>query len=126
MAKNKINTLTDFLSKIPSVDGPVHADSEVDGMWSVKFHIDIHHDLAWQVVQEMGSVINNLSLTEKLPAVFYPVSPPPYLNGGPDEFLSWVIETKDKDFTPDALAKWLEGRLPNPVDDPDQWSSGEE
>lgn len=95
-------------------------------MWFVKFHIDIHHDLAWQVIQELGSVINNLSLTERLSAVFYPVSPPSYLNGGPDEYLSWVIETKDKDFIPDTLAKWLEGRLPNPVDDPDQWSSEEE
>lgn len=95
-------------------------------MWSVKFHIDIHHDLAWNVIQELSSVINQLSLTERLPAIFYPVSPPAYLNGGPEEYLSWVIETTDKDFNPDTLMRWLEGRLPNPVEDPDEWNPDNE
>ena len=36
------------------------------------------------------------------------------LNGGP-EYLSWVIESKDKDFKPETCAEWLEGRLPRPV-----------
>ncbi|HYI77463.1 MAG TPA: hypothetical protein VEW65_07560 [Chryseolinea sp.] len=57
--------------------------------------------------------------------VFYPVSPPPYMNGGPKDFLSWVIETKDKDFKPETMKEWLEGRLPNPVDDFDQWNTGD-
>jgi hypothetical protein len=48
---------------------------------------------------------------ERLPTVFYPVSPSPYMNGGPQEFLSWVIEAKDKDFKLETLKEWLQGRL---------------
>jgi len=69
-------------------------------------------------------VVNYLSSNERLPTNFYPVSPAPYLNGGPSEFLSWVIESKDKDFKPVTLMKWLEGRLPQPVDDLEQWNTG--
>jgi len=47
------------------------------------------------------------------------------MNGGPKDFLSWVIETKDKDFKPETMKEWLEGRLPNPVDDFDQWNTGD-
>ena len=50
-----------------------------------------------------------------------PVSTPVYLSGGPSEYLSWVIECKDREFRPGTCANWLEGRLPNPVDDPEQW-----
>jgi hypothetical protein len=74
------------------------------------------------VVQEFGHVMNYLSIDERLPTVFYPVSPPPYMNGGPYDFLSWVIETKDKKFKPGTLMKWIEGRLPRPVEDLEQWN----
>jgi len=43
------------------------------------------------------------------------------LNGGPTDYLSWVIENDDKDFKPGTLMKWLEGRLAQPVDDLSQW-----
>jgi hypothetical protein len=82
------------------------------GFWWVKFHIDINHKLAWNVVQEFGCILNIYLWNERLPTVFYPVSPAPYLNGGPDDFLSWIIETKDKNFRPGTLMKWLEARLP--------------
>lgn len=88
----------------------------------MKFTIDISHPLAWNVVQEMGHVLNYISIKERLPTVFMPVSPPPYMNGGPDEFLSWVIEAKDPDFRPGTCADWLEGRLPQPVDDEAAWN----
>ena len=97
-------------------------DDDDDGLWWIKFSLDIEHSLAWHVVQELGHVINYLSLNERLPTIFYPVSPPPNMNGGPNEFLSWVIETTDKEFKPGTLAKWLEGRLPRPVDDLAEWS----
>ena len=54
-----------------------------DAYWWVKLTIDIADPLAWRVVQELGFVLNDLSLQDKLPTVFKPVSPPPYLNGGP-------------------------------------------
>ena len=60
-----------------------------------------------------------------MPTVFMPVSPPPYLNGG-EEFLSWVIESKEPSFAPEKCCEWLEGRLPRPVDDPEQWKIEEE
>jgi hypothetical protein len=88
-----------------------------------EIQIDIDHDLAWYAIQELGCVVNYLSINERLPTVFYPVSPAPYMNGGPKDFLSWVIETKDKEFMPGTLMKWLEGRLPQPVDDLEQWTT---
>jgi hypothetical protein len=94
--------------------------------WWVKFSIDINNEYAWQTVQELGFVLNYLSVDERLPTVFKPVSPPPYMNGSPEEFLSWVIESTDSKFEPDRRKKWLEGRLPNPVDDISQWSNSVE
>ncbi|WP_198651745.1 hypothetical protein [Salinicola sp. RZ23] len=70
-------------------------------------------------------MLNYFPLNERLPAVFKPVSPPPCLNGGPRDFLSWVIECSDKDFKPGAIAKWLEGRMLQPVDDTTQWELDE-
>ena len=69
--------------------------------------------------------MNYLSLKERLPTVFMPVSPPPYMNGGPKDFLSWVIECEDSDFKPGTLADWLEGRLPRPVEDESEWNLDE-
>jgi hypothetical protein len=86
--------LREYLSKIPSVDGTLGCGLYEDGRWWVKFKID--DPLAWHVVQELGHVLNDVSLNEKLPTVLMPVSPPPYMNGGPREFLSWVIEARTK------------------------------
>lgn len=72
-------------------------------------------------MQELGHVLNYISLDERLPTVLMPVSPPPYANGGPKDFLSWVIESKNIEFSPIQCAEWLEGRLPQPVKDPEQW-----
>lgn len=91
-----------------------------DGNWWIKFDINTEHPLAWRHVQELGHVLNYLSLEERLPTLFLPVSPPPYMNGGV-EFLSWVIESKDPSFTPDICAQWLEGRLPDPVEQIELW-----
>jgi hypothetical protein len=122
----EFQALIAYLCRIPAVErnatpsrgiGSGHAG---DGWW-VKFSIDIEYPLAWNVVRELGHVLNYLSLTERLPAVFKPVSPPPYLNGGPREFLSWVIECNARDFAPATVAEWLEGRLPRPVEELAQW-----
>ena len=108
------DNLRAYLARIPALDCRIGSGVEDDA-------IDIQHPLAWNVVQELSHVLNYLSLNERLPTVFMPVSPPPYMNGGPAEFLSWVIECKDKDFTPDDCATCLEGRLPRPVEDIEQW-----
>ncbi|WP_338690704.1 hypothetical protein V5279_29750 [Bradyrhizobium sp. 26S5] len=78
--------LTTLLNRIPAIKGRIGTGRD-DAAWSVKFVIDISDPLAWRVVQELGHVLNYLSLTERLPTVFMPVSPPPYLNGGPADFL---------------------------------------
>ncbi len=121
MDERAFKTLIDYLEKVPAIKKSIGTGANEEGFWWVKFQIDIYHDLAWNVVQEFGCVLNYLSLNERLPTVFYPVSSAPYLNGGPEDFLSWVIETKDKDFKPGTLMKWLDGRLPRPVDDLEQW-----
>jgi len=115
-----VKELTDFLERIPAVK-PIASGTYDNGLWWTKLSINIGDDLAWSVVQELGHIVNYVSLDERLPTVFYPISPPPYMNGGPGQFLSWIIETKDKDFKPENMKEWLEGRLPNPVDDLAQW-----
>jgi hypothetical protein len=119
--------LIDFMRRVPAIEtndtpslGIGSGGSERS--WWMKFTINIDHPLAWEVVQEFGFVLNYLSINERLPTVFKPVSPPPYLNGGAKEFLSWVIECEHDSFTPAQAASWLESRLPNPVDDITQWT----
>lgn len=124
---NEFQKLLDYLVRVPSVqsnDTPSRGIGcgEENGIWWIKFGIDIEHPLAWHVVQELGYVLNYLSIEEPLPTTFKPVSPPPYLNGGPKEFLSWVIECPIS-LTPNTVTQWLEGRLPRPVDDLEQWDS---
>lgn len=122
----KFGKLIDFLLRIPALDSNdtpsrgIGSGEEADGGWWVKFSIDIDHELGWHTVQELASVLNSLSLEEGMATVFKPVSPPPYLNGGPDEFLAWVIECPDE-MTPNRVAEWLESRLPQPVDDEEAW-----
>jgi hypothetical protein len=115
-----------FMERLPAIDLPAGRKSigcgfDDDGNWWVKFSLNTQHPLAWRVVQELGHVLNYLSPDERLPTVFMPVSPPPYMNGGV-EFLSWVIEARDTDFSPADCAKWLEGRLPRPVDEVNEWN----
>ncbi|HEU4651411.1 MAG TPA: hypothetical protein VFS49_08345 [Croceibacterium sp.] len=122
----RFHKLLEFLSRIPGVeinDAPSRGFGSGldDGTWWVKFSIAIDHPLAWNVVQELGCVLNQLSLTERLPTVFKPVSPPPYLNGGPRDFLSWVVECNEKAMKPGTVADWLEARLPRPVESEDGW-----
>lgn len=119
-----------FIEKLPAIDLPAgrksigHGSFE-NGNWWVKFSLDTTHHLAWRHVQEIGYVLNYVSLDERLPTAFMPVSPPPYMNGGV-EFLSWVVESTDPSFTPDKCAEWLEARLPHPVDDLEQWKMDQE
>ena len=117
--------LVSFLERVPAMSLPAGRKSigygVDDGSWWVKFSLKTENPLAWRVVQEFGHVLNLLSLEERLPTVFKPVSPPPYMNGGV-EFLSWLIEGSDPDFGPQDCAEWLSGRLPSPVDDPDSWA----
>lgn len=122
MDERAFKSLIDYLGKVPAINSPIATGTDEEGFWWIKFQIDIENKYAWSVVQELGCVVNYISINERLPTVFYPVSPAPYLNGGPIDFLSWVIETKDKEFKPGTLKKWLEGRLPNPVDDLEQWN----
>lgn len=126
MAAPLFDELTSFMATIPAIKPGIGQGLLEDGNWWVKFQIDITHELAWQVVQELGCIVNYISISERLPTVFYPVSPAPYMNGGPSAFLSWVIESKEVSFLPVDLKEWLEGRLPNPVDSLEEWNMDEE
>ena len=103
MDERAFRSLTEYLEKIPAINSSISTGSDKEGYWWVKFQIDIYNKYAWSTVQELGCVVNYLSINERLPTVFYPVSPAPYLNGGPSDFLSWVIETKNKEFKPGTL-----------------------
>jgi hypothetical protein len=115
--------LHQFFCKVPSVQEARIMANGADGehAWWFKFSIDVEHPLAWQTVQELGHVLNYLSTNERLPTLFFPVSPPPYMNGEAKDFLSWIIQCNHPEFSPDVVCDWLEARLPNPVDDESQW-----
>jgi hypothetical protein len=125
-AKQSLDVLRDFIVRLPAIKLTATPSKGIgagtnENVWWLKFVIDIHHPLAWRVIQELAHVLNLLSLEEPLPTTFRPVSPPPYMNGGPEDFLSWVIECPIGAMAPENVAEWLEGRLPRPVDDPEQW-----
>ena len=119
--KRGLPQLVDFLKRVPGVQ-LLSSQVTADAFWWVKFRIDLRHPLAWSVVQELGHVLNDVSVSEKLPTVFKPVSPPPYLNGGPHEFLCWVIESEYNYIDPEWIAQELQNRMPRPVDDLAQWN----
>ena len=117
--------LIGLFERLPAISLPAGRKSFGYGVhgndnWWLKFSLNLDHKLAWRHVQELGHVLNYLSLKERLPTVFMPVSPSPSLNGGA-EFLSWVVESTSPTFTPDLCAEWLENRLPQPVDDLMAW-----
>ncbi|MGE3802656.1 MAG: hypothetical protein AB7H80_16695 [Candidatus Kapaibacterium sp.] len=120
MNEEHFQPLISFLQRVPGIEKTISC-SDSQKLWWVKFSIRLDHPLAWHVVQELGHVLNYLSLQDRLPTIFMPVSPPPYMNGGPEEFLSWIIECKDESFTPNTCAQWLQGRLPSPVEDERAW-----
>jgi len=105
-----ISPLVEFIKQMPAIGETISSEVDDEGRWFVKFIIDIRHNLAWRVVQELSNVVNLLSNDERLPTIFYPVSPPPYLNGGPA----------------DELIEWLSERLPSPVDDEYAWDIEDE
>ncbi len=126
MNQEYFEELISFLERLPAIDLPagrrsIGTGKLENGNWWVKFKLNTSHPFAWRHVQELGYVLNSLSVEESLPTIFKPVSPPPYMNGG-EEFLSWVIESNATYFTPANCVKWLEARLPSPVEDLAQWS----
>jgi len=125
MTETNFNELLDFLRKVPSVEDQIGTGFYEDQNWWVKLKIDISNDLSWNVVQEFGHVLNYISLNEKLPVAFYPVSAPPYLNGGPQDYLFWIIESKQVDFTATDVKEWLAARLPDPVENIEEWTTEE-
>jgi len=114
--------LEEFLVKVPGMSPKFGHGADPDGRWWLKMAIDIDHPMSWRVVQELGHVLNYLSVADRLPTAFKPVSPPPYMNGGPKDFLSWVIECSEPTLSPTALAEVLEGHLPHPVVELNQWT----
>ena len=121
----EFDKLLSFVEALPAISLPLGRISMghgryPNGNWWVKFSLEATHPLAWRHVQELGHVLNLVSAEERLPTVFMPVSPPPYLNGG-EEFISWIIESTDGRFTPDECAEWLVDRLPSPVSDAQSW-----
>jgi hypothetical protein len=117
----QLPNLVDFLNRIPAVS-VMSSKVTPDAFWWIKLEIDTTHQLAWNVVEHLGFVLNYISLNERLPTIFMPVAPPPYLNGGgPETNLAWVIETKYNYIPPDDIREELQGRLPAPVDDESAW-----
>jgi hypothetical protein len=116
----QLESLNAYLKRIPGITWTAVSPPD-EPCWWIKLTIDLKSQFAWNVVQELGFVLNYISTSERLPTVFKPVSPPPYMNGGPEDFLSWVVEAEIAFLDPDYIREVLEGRLPRPVDDLSQW-----
>jgi hypothetical protein len=43
------------------------------------------------------------------------------MNGGPELYLSWIIENTDASFTQERTRDWLESRLPTPIASEAEW-----
>src|SRR2546423_2613303 len=56
-----LSALQQFLERIPAV-GMVSLSEPSEPYWWAKLVIDIGHPLAWHVIQELGFVLNYLSL----------------------------------------------------------------
>ncbi len=104
---------------ILAAEGIESADSHE--LWWAKLSLDIRSHLAWHVIQELGHVLNYVSLSDRLPTVFMPTSSPPALNGGPDEFLHWVIESTAPGVDAGAICDTLIERLPRQLEDLSLW-----
>ena len=115
--------LIELLHRLPAVREPVSSSQTRDGRWQVQFYLDLDHPYAWSVVQELAFVLNWVSVSEQLPTRFFPVSPPPYLNGGARQFLAWVIASESPEFSADQAAECLTGYLPQPPNDLSQWQN---
>jgi hypothetical protein len=123
--KNELPELVNFFNTIPSVQSVSHSSLN-NARWWIKFNIDINHPLSWCVVQNLGFVLNYISITERLPTVFMPTSPPPYLNGGPKYNLSWVIESTIDYVSPNYILSVLQNRLPQDIQNIDAWIKDED
>ena len=108
MDERAFQRLISYLEKVPSIEKSISFGNKRQ-FWQLKLSIDIENRFAWNVVQQLGHVLNNLPAEERLPTIFYSFSPPTYMNGGPYDFLSWIIESKDKDFKPETLKQGLKG-----------------
>lgn len=117
--KLELDRLATFLKRLPAVKMIAH-DVWPNGRWWLKLRVDSEHAVAWRVIQELGFVLNYISVDEKLPTVFKPISPPPYLNGGV-EFLSWVIESTSDHVDPAYIRSTLANRLPDVAHDASAW-----
>jgi len=115
-----LDKIKDLLSKIPCVKSVTTSNID-ESFWWLKFSIEIKSKIAWTVVQELGHILNYLSVSDKLPTTFYPVSPPPYINGGPEDFLSWVIEPSIPLLDTNVIFDYLTGRLPEDFDKEESW-----
>ena len=65
--EHDVSSLVSFLKRIPAVVGAIGSGTFDNGNWWTKFTIDIDHPQAWNVVQELGYVLNYLSVNERLP-----------------------------------------------------------
>ena len=115
------DNLQSALERIPAVSSVLSHGPDSYRQWWVELTIDIDSKIAWNIVQEISHILNYASYDEELKGVFKPVSPPSYKSGGPHDSLTWMIESRSADLTPDVCANWLVNRLPTPLEDESEW-----
>jgi hypothetical protein len=117
----RVKRLAKLIGTLPGVKGPVAHNASDQWFWWVKFTIDTRHALAWHVIQRLGYVFNYYSIEQHFDTKFMPVSPPPDLNGGPRQYLSWVVEATLGFYDPGPSMEALRRELPQNVKSKAEW-----
>jgi len=56
--EHDVSSLVSFLKRVPAVVGAIGSGTFDNGNWWTKFTIDIDHPQVWNVIQELGYVLN--------------------------------------------------------------------
>ena len=105
--------LLDYLKRLPAIDPAIGSGTGTGegGLWWVKLIINIDRPMAWRIVQELGHVLNYVSLNERLPAISCRIAAPiPERRRAQFPVLGHRVIRPH--LTPSDCAEWLEGRSP--------------
>ncbi|MEM8706317.1 MAG: hypothetical protein AAGE98_07665 [Actinomycetota bacterium] len=116
MDERAFTTLVDYVGRLPAVRGRVStsADAISTTGWWVSFRLDVDDPLAWRSIQEVGHALNGV-VGDGVDVWFGPTSTGPW-QGGPRDFLDWVICSPDGATRPGTVAKRLADAIPEPFD----------
>lgn len=65
MESLSFDKLVEYLQRVPAIKGEIGPGGLEPTGWWVKFTIDVGHPLAWSTVQQLGHVLNYISVDDR-------------------------------------------------------------